>query len=71
METYNFVSFVGIFILLGFAWLCSAHKKLLNWRVILWGTGLRLLVVFFIFINGPKTCLFSDPALSWQPHSPA
>ena len=38
METYNLVSFAGIFALLGFAWLCSANKRRMNWRAILWGT---------------------------------
>ncbi|MFH1940672.1 MAG: nucleoside transporter C-terminal domain-containing protein [bacterium] len=60
METYNLVSLAGICVLLGFAWLCSAHKKLLNWRVILWGTGLQLVIAFFIFIVpvGAKVFLF-------------
>ena len=50
METYNLVSFGGIFVLLGFAWLCSAQKQRMNWRVVLWGTGLQLLFAFFIFM---------------------
>lgn len=60
METYNLVSFSGIIILLGFAWLCSAHKKQMNWRVILWGTGIQLLFAFFIFVlpAGAKIFLF-------------
>lgn len=60
METYNLVSLAGIFILLGFAWLCSVNKKQMNWRVILWGTGLQLFFAFFIFIVpiGSKIFLF-------------
>jgi CNT family concentrative nucleoside transporter len=60
MESYNLISFAGIFILLGFAWICSSHKKNLNWRVIIWGTGLQLLFAFFIFIvpAGSKFFLF-------------
>ena len=50
METYNLMSLGGIFGLIGFAWLCSPNKKQMNWRVILWGTGLQLLFAFFIFV---------------------
>lgn len=49
MEIYNLVSFAGIFILVGFAWLCSNNKKKVNWRVVLWGIGLQLFFAVFIF----------------------
>jgi len=49
MESYNFVSLAGIFILLGFAWLCSNNRRLLNWQLILWGIGLQFLFALFIF----------------------
>jgi len=50
MELYNLVSFLGIFVLAGFAWLCSAKRKVVNWRVVLWGVGLQFLFAFFIFV---------------------
>ena len=50
MDFYNLVSFAGIFVLLAFAWLLSAHKKVMNWRVIAWGIGLQFLVALFIFV---------------------
>ncbi|MBN2104629.1 nucleoside transporter [bacterium] len=49
METYNLVSFAGIFILLGIAWLFSANKKRMNWRLIGWGLGLQLCFAAFVF----------------------
>lgn len=49
MESYNLVSLAGIFLLLAFAWLCSSNRKVFNWRVVLWGTGLQLLFALFIF----------------------
>jgi len=60
METYNLISLTGIFILLGFAWLCSSNKKQMNWRVILWGIGLQMFFGFFIFVMpvGIKIFLF-------------
>ncbi|MFC1569013.1 NupC/NupG family nucleoside CNT transporter [bacterium] len=49
METYNLISFAGIFILLFIAWLFSANKKKMNWHLIGWGVGLQLLFAVFIF----------------------
>ncbi len=49
MEIYNLVSFLGIFILVGFAWLCSARRTVVNWRVVFWGIGLQLFFAIFIF----------------------
>ncbi|KPL23410.1 MAG: nucleoside transporter [Phycisphaerae bacterium SM1_79] len=50
MDGYNLVSFAGIFVLVGFAWVLSADKKNVNWRVIGWGIGLQILIAFFIFV---------------------
>ena len=49
MELYNLVSFVGIFVLLGIAWLFSNNRRRMNWHVIGWGIGLQLLFAIFIF----------------------
>jgi CNT family concentrative nucleoside transporter len=58
MDIYNLVSFTGIFILLGFAWLLSSDKKNMNWRVIAWGVGLQLLIAAFIFLVPAGTEVF-------------
>jgi len=50
MDVYNLVSFAGIFVLIGFAWLLSADKKNMNWRVIIWGIALQILIALFIFV---------------------
>ena len=49
MDIYNLVSFFGIFVLAGVAWLCSSNRKVINWRVVLWGIGLQLFFAVFIF----------------------
>ncbi len=49
MQLYNLISFIGIFVLLGLAWLCSAHRKVMNWRLILWGVGLQVVFALCIF----------------------
>jgi CNT family concentrative nucleoside transporter len=60
MEIYNLVSFSGIFVLLGFAWLISADRRNLNWQLIVWGITLMMLFALFIFIvpAGAKIFLF-------------
>ncbi|HSW00164.1 MAG TPA: nucleoside transporter C-terminal domain-containing protein [Sedimentisphaerales bacterium] len=50
MDGYNVVSFAGIFVLLGVAWVLSADRRNMNWRVIGWGIALQLLVAVFIFV---------------------
>jgi CNT family concentrative nucleoside transporter len=50
MDTYNLVSFSGIFVLLGFAWLLSSDRRNMNFRVIFWGVVLQLLIAAFIFV---------------------
>jgi CNT family concentrative nucleoside transporter len=46
---YNLVSFAGIFILMGFAWLLSSDRKVVNWRLIIWGLAIQFLFAAFIF----------------------
>ena len=36
-------SFVGLFALVGIAWLMSSHRRRVPWRVVGWGIGLQLL----------------------------
>lgn len=50
MDIYNLVSLAGMFVLLGFAWLFSNDRKNINFRVIVWGVGLQILVALFIFV---------------------
>jgi CNT family concentrative nucleoside transporter len=47
---YNLVSFSGIFVLMAVAWTLSADRRVVNWRVIFWGTILQLVFAFFIFV---------------------
>ncbi|OHB55171.1 MAG: nucleoside transporter [Planctomycetes bacterium RBG_13_44_8b] len=58
MDIYNLVSFAGIFLLIGFAWLLSSNKKNMNLRVICWGIGLQLLIALFIFVVPAGAKLF-------------
>jgi concentrative nucleoside transporter, CNT family len=50
MTAYNLVSFAGLFVLAGVAWLFSSDRKVVNVRVVAWGVGLQLLLAFFIFV---------------------
>lgn len=58
MTIYNFISFLGIFILIGFAWIISENKKIMNWKVIFWGVGLQLIIGLFVFTVPVGTKLF-------------
>jgi concentrative nucleoside transporter, CNT family len=58
MESYNWISFAGIFILIGFAWVCSSSKRNMNWRAVFWGTVFQLLFAFMIFVFPPGVKIF-------------
>ncbi len=62
MGIYNIVSFFGIFILAAFAWLCSSNRRVINWRVVLWGIVIQLIFALFIFVvpAGTKVFLFMN-----------
>jgi CNT family concentrative nucleoside transporter len=66
MTAYNLVSFAGIFVLAGVAWLFSSDRKTVNIRVLFWGIGLQLLVAFFIFVvpAGAKVFLWVNDAVT-------
>jgi CNT family concentrative nucleoside transporter len=49
MDIYNLISLAGVFILLGFAWLLSADRRNMNWRVIFWGIVCQFIIALFIF----------------------
>src|SRR5512135_3255715 len=50
MDIYNLVSFAGIFVLAGVAWLFSSNKRVVNWRVLAGGIGLQVVFAVFIFV---------------------
>jgi|GEM_PF-2451732 CNT family concentrative nucleoside transporter len=49
MDIYNLVSFAGIFILLGLAWLLSSNRRNVNYRVIIWALVLQFVFSSFYF----------------------
>lgn len=49
MDIYNLVSFSGIFVLMGFAWLLSRDKRNMNWRAIILRVTLQIIIALFIF----------------------
>lgn len=66
MTVYNLVSFAGIFVLAGVAWLFSSNRKIVNVRVLFWGIGLQLLVACFVFVipAGTKAFLWVNDAVT-------
>ncbi|MFH1692407.1 MAG: nucleoside transporter C-terminal domain-containing protein [Candidatus Omnitrophota bacterium] len=65
MGYYNFVSFLGIFILIGFAWVFSKDRKNVNWRLVGLGVLFQILIALFIFVipAGSKLFLFLNDAV--------
>jgi CNT family concentrative nucleoside transporter len=63
---YNLISFLGLFVLAGVAWLFSTDRKVVNWRVLGWGIGLMLFVAFFIFVipAGARVFLWVNNAVA-------
>ncbi|GBD96994.1 MAG TPA: nucleoside transporter [Nitrospirae bacterium] len=62
---YNLVSFAGIFILMAFAWTLSADRRVVNWRVVIWGCILQMIFALFIFVvpAGANVFMFINDAL--------
>lgn len=54
MTYLNFVSFFGIFGLCFVAWIFSEDRKIIPWRVIIWGIGLQLILGYLVF-QQPQT----------------
>ena len=50
MEAYNLVSLAGIVILMIVAWLLSTNRRIVNFRLILWGVTIQFLFAAFIFL---------------------
>ncbi len=49
MPLLNLLSFFGLFALCGIAWLGSENRKIIPWKVILWGVGLQLVLGALVF----------------------
>jgi len=46
----NLISFAGIIGLVLFAWLISTNRRVVNWRVVVWGLILPLVFAVFVFL---------------------
>lgn len=49
MSWLNLLSFAGIFVLCGIAWLGSENRRVIPWKVILWGLALQLILGLLVF----------------------
>ncbi len=65
MSVYNLVSFLGIFVLVGIAWLLSSDRKTVNGRLLVWGIGLQFLFALFVFVvpAGARVFLWINDAV--------
>ena len=44
----RWISILGLFVLMGIAWVFSKHRRDINWRTIVWGVGLQFLLAVII-----------------------
>ncbi len=58
MSIYNLISFCGLFILMGIAWLLSTSRRVVNFRVIVWGVLIQLIFATLIFTFPPGAKVF-------------
>ena len=58
MDRYNLVSFAGLFVLIGFAWLLSADRRRMNFRAIGWGVSIQLALGMLVFWAPPSRRVF-------------
>ena len=52
----NFISFCGLFVMLGLAWCMSSHKRRVNWRLV--GMGLLLQLLLGVVLFNSQTWTF-------------
>ncbi len=57
--TGRFVSLLGIFVMLGIAWVLSTDRRSIRWRPVIWGVGLQLFFGVVIFTTGISEWLFA------------
>jgi CNT family concentrative nucleoside transporter len=58
MASYNLISFAGLLVLVGLAWLVSSDRRRANWRVVIWGVALQLILALLIFVFPLGTSVF-------------
>ncbi len=60
MTIYNLISFVGIFVLIGLAWLFSTNRRNVNFRIIIWALVIQFVFAAFVFLvpAGAKVFLY-------------
>jgi CNT family concentrative nucleoside transporter len=55
---YNIISLGGIFLFMVIAWLLSSDRKIINWRVIIWGILFQMIFALFLFLVPAGTKVF-------------
>lgn len=53
------VSLIGLFAMVGIAWLLSKHRRVVPWRTIVWGVGLQLLFGVLVLKTQAGIMIFS------------
>jgi len=54
----NLISFLGMFVLIGIAWVFSEDRRRFPWRVVTWGIALQLIFGFLVLYWEPGSRFF-------------
>jgi len=63
-DNMRLVSLLGIFVLMGIAWLLSTNKRMFPWRVVLFGVGLQFAFALFILKTPAGLAVFDGARLA-------
>lgn len=58
MHSGQFVSLLGLVVLVGACWLLSENRRAINWRTVGWGVGLQVIFALIVLKSGPGRWVF-------------
>lgn len=58
MQIQNLISFLGLFVIIFFAWIISEDRRRFPWRVVLWGLALQIIFGFLVLWWQPGAKFF-------------
>ena len=66
MTILNLLSFLGMIVLVGLAWLMSSNRRKFNWRVVIWGIAIQFVFAAFLFLSptGVKFFVFINDVVT-------
>lgn len=57
--SYRLISLLGLFVFVGFSYLCSNNRQLIPWNTVLWGIALQLVLGVLLLKSAIADSYFS------------